>query len=67
MLHSEKRSEPLKRIDLYMDKVLWDRVKELGAQRDLSASEVVRRLISAELKKVARAPKTPAKSIEVPF
>jgi hypothetical protein len=67
MMHSEQRSVPLKRIDLYMDQALWDRIKDLGKQRDLSASEIVRRLVAAELKRSARAVKSQIQEPEIPF
>jgi hypothetical protein len=54
MLHSEKRSEPLRRTDLFLSRSDWDALKKVAQEKDISASELVRRLIAAELKRAAR-------------
>jgi hypothetical protein len=55
MLHSERRSQPLVRTDIYLSEVQRDALKRLGAARDLSMAEVIRRVldryIRRELKK----------------
>ncbi len=60
---SQKRSQPLKHIDMFLNREHWDAIKALAKRRDITASELVRRLIAAEL---SRATKT-AKSVVAPF
>jgi hypothetical protein len=63
MLHSESRSTPLRRTDIFLDKAAWEGLKVRAKALDVSASEVVRRLIAAELKRPMKA----AKRIVAPF
>jgi hypothetical protein len=57
---SQKRSEPLHDVHVFVAGEHWDAIKALAKSRDITAAEVVRRLIAAELRKTA-------KSIPVPF
>jgi predicted DNA-binding ribbon-helix-helix protein len=51
---SQKRSVPLRHADMFLNGEHWDAVKVLAKQRDITASELVRRLIAAELRRESR-------------
>jgi hypothetical protein len=67
VLHSQKRSEPLEDVHMFIAGEHWGAVKQLAQLRDITASELVRRLIAAELLKAAKTAPATKKSIEVPF
>ena len=46
---SQKRSEPLEDVHLFIAGEHWDAIKALAKNRDITASELVRRLIAGEL------------------
>ena len=55
MLVSQKRSEPLEDVHLFVAGEHWGAIKALAKQRDITASELVRRLIAQELTKRRKA------------
>jgi hypothetical protein len=54
MMHSESRSVPLRRTDIFLDKAAWEALKVRAKALDTTASEIVRRLIAAELHRDTR-------------
>ena len=59
MLVSGKRSESLEDVHLFIAGGHWDAIKTLAQRRDITASELVRRLIAAELRKTSKALSVP--------
>jgi hypothetical protein len=66
MLVSGKRSKPLEDVHMFVADDHWQAIKKLARRQDITASELVRRLIAAELAKAAKVP-TEKRGIVAPF
>jgi hypothetical protein len=54
MLHSDKRSQPLVRTDVYLSAEQRDTLKELCRHQDISMAELIRRVLHKHLRRAAR-------------
>ena len=54
MLHSEHRSQPLVRTDVYLSAEQRDALKVIGASQDLSMAEVIRRVLDRYIRREVR-------------
>lgn len=52
MLHAEALSQPLIRSDVYLSKFQRDTLRELAAAQDISAAELLRRILDKGLRKL---------------
>jgi hypothetical protein len=57
MLVSGKRSKPLEDVHMFVADDHWQAIKKLARRQDITASELVRRLIAAELSRVTKTTK----------
>jgi hypothetical protein len=51
---SPKRSQPLYCVHMFLDHKKWRAIQALAKRRDVTASELVRRLIADELQRYGR-------------
>jgi len=54
MMHSERRSQPLVRTDMYLSRFQLDSLKQMGRERDLSMAEIIRRVLDRYIKRELR-------------
>jgi predicted DNA-binding ribbon-helix-helix protein len=54
MLHSETLSQPLIRTNIFMSEFQRNTLKELARQQDISAAELVRRILDRGLKRMTK-------------
>lgn len=59
MLVSGKRSKPLEDVHMFVAGDHWQAIKKLARRHDITASELVRRLIAAELSRTTKTVKVP--------